>query len=256
MKNSIIDDFINYNNKTSFAFNKNNVDFFNNVSLKTFDKFIELNSFSKLLEYKYLRNNLVDFDLINFNKKNMNGTITFSNGNEWFFKSTELDNSYIFAIRPMLNKDINVVFCEELSLKYIIYLNENGKTKTIKETPILNITGIDNGKNKRIIHMYDNEDLPAKFFIDVDEDMNVFKTKIIANCIKDDSVYYKKPGVFWVSNTIIEDGEMLNKGDIFNLDKQFFKQIKGKFDNEILEKLDFNSGIELVEKFTSNEKQM
>ena len=53
------------NNNFNSVYTEPNSKFFNTVALKSFNKILELNNFNIIAEFKYLKDNIVDFDVLN-----------------------------------------------------------------------------------------------------------------------------------------------------------------------------------------------
>lgn len=227
------------NNNFNSVYTEPNSKFFNTVALKSFNKILELNNFNIIAEFKYLKDNIVDFDLINYEKEYIDGYITLKNGENFLYRKSNINGGIVLTVVPEFNKDKIMIFCEEPYMSNIIYRNSNGNLTHYERSKILSVSGINLQENTRNISVYNNSDIMAKFFIDINSENNDFYIKSISNYTSKSNTFTKQEGQFWFCSEKVEDAELHTKGNLIinELNKDYFKSVSKKLTSNNLQKI-------------------
>lgn len=227
------------NNNFNSVYTEPNSKFFNTVALKSFNKILELNNFNIIAEFKYLKDNIVDFDLINYEKEYIDGYITLKNGENFLYRKSNINGGIVLTVVPEFNKDKIMIFCEEPYMSNIIYRNSNGNLTHYERSKILSVSGINLQENTRNISVYNNSDIMAKFFVDINPENNDFYIKSISNYTGKSNTFTKQEGQFWFCSEKIEDAELHTKGNLIinDLNKNYFKSVSKKLTSNNLQEI-------------------
>lgn len=227
------------NNNFNSVYTEHNSKFFNTVALKSFNKILELNNFNIIAEFKYLKDNIVDFDLINYEKEYIDGYITLKNGENFLYRKSNINGGIVLTVVPEFNKDKIMIFCEEPYMSNIIYRNSNGNLTHYERSKILSVSGINLQENTRNISVYNNSDIMAKFFVDINPENNDFYIKSISNYTGKSNTFTKQEGQFWFCSEKIEDAELHTKGNLIinDLNKNYFKSVSKKLTSNNLQEI-------------------